>query len=295
MNGFAGIGELERWQDRAVLWTAALSLLLHAAVLILGSALSAYFPPKAPPPVVEVELTEPPLSTLPEEKAPPPAPPVPAQKTVPAKKTVPVPAKKAKRPSAQKWLRKLDAALPVVPDAPVRRGLGKTGGLPVRRWVNDAAPRPGDFAPAVAPENAALRRQIANLEGKLRRSGTPAIGTGKEIDASVLFGGVGSSSGAPIPEWIREMIRNTVRGYLPELEQTYSAAFRRHPGLAGRLVVRFRIDPSGRLVDAQSVRASFRDADFVARVLAKMRGWTFRPTGGRTVDVVYPFVFVAPS
>ncbi len=295
-SGFLSIEELDRWQGRFVRWMTGLSLLFHAGLLLLSSAMSSYFPPRLPPPVVVVELTEPPLSTLPKEK-PRPSPPVRmAPKERPLERPAPVPVRKTAPPSAaDRWLKKLDAALPDVPEAPVAKGLGKPGGIPVRQWENEAAPRPGDFAPAVAPENAALLRQIANLEGKVRRSGIAGIGTGEDIDASVMFGGVGSSRGEPIPDWIRDMIRRRVLGYLPELEQAYSAAYRRNPELKGKLVVRFRIGPSGKIEGADSAESSFRDSAFIASVLEKIRRWTFEATGGRTVEVLYPFVFIAPS
>jgi TonB family protein len=297
MNGYIAIDDWGRGQNRLVRWMIGLSLLFHAVMVFLGFLISSYFPPREPTfPVVTVELTEPPLSTLPEEKPVAPAPPsVPSKKSVAAKPR-PVPAKKTKSPSAaQKWLRKLDAGLPSIPDAPIAKGMGKPGGIPVRRWTNDASPRQGDFAPAVAPENSALLGQISKLEGKVRQSGIAGVGTGKEIDASVMFGGVGSSQGEPIPEWIRDMIRRKVVGYLPELEAVYSAAYRRNSKLRGRLVVRFQVDPSGKVSRADFVESSFRDSAFVTSILEKVRRWTFEPTEGRTVQVLYPFVFIAPS
>jgi TonB family protein len=296
MNGLIGINDLERWQGRAVRFMMGFSLLFHLGVILLGATISSYFPPRAISPVVIVELAEIPLSPLPkEEPAPPPSAPVPSKKTV-AEKRPPVPVKKAKPPStAQKWLRKLDAGLTKVPEAPIKKDLGKPGGIPVRQWENETVPRPGDFAPAVAPENSALLRQISSLEGKVRDSRVAGIGTGKEIDESVVFGGVGYTQGEPVPEWIRDMIRRKVRGYLPELEASYSSAFRRNPELRGRMVVRFQVTPSGKISSAESVESSFRDRAFIATVLDKVRRWTFEPTGGRIVEVLYPFVFIAPS
>jgi len=29
--------------------------------------------------------------------------------------------------------------------------------------------------------------------------------------------------------------------------------------------------------------------------LQKIRGWTFNPLEGRSVEVIYPFVFIAPT
>jgi TonB family protein len=299
MNGFIEFDDFERWQGRFIRWMTGLSLLVHVGIFFLGVLISPFFPPRVPAiPIVVVELTEIPLSPLPKEK-PAPAPPV----TVPSKdriavKSPPVPVKKPKPPStskAQKWLRKLDAGLPSVPDAPVKKGLGRSGGIPVRQWKNEASPRPGDFAPAVAPENSALLRQISKLEGKVRHSGLGGVGTGTEVEASVMFGGVGSSHGEQIPEWIRNMIRRKVRGYLPELEAAYSAAYRRNPEVKGRLVVRFQVEPSGKVSRAESVESSFRDSTFIQNVLSKVRRWTFEPTEGHTVEVLYPFVFVAPT
>jgi hypothetical protein len=37
------------------------------------------------------------------------------------------------------------------------------------------------------------------------------------------------------------------------------------------------------------------DAAFVTTVLEKVRQWSFDPIPGRSVEVLYPFVFVAPS
>jgi len=297
MNGFTGFDDFERWQGRVVRWMTGLSVLFHVGIFFLGSMISSLFPPRLPAiPVVVVELTDAPLSKLPEEK-PAPAPPV----TVPSEnriavKSPPVPARKPKPPStAQKWLRKLDAGLPSVPEAPVRKGLGRSGGIPVRQWENEASPRPGDFAPAVAPENSALLRQISKLEGKVRHSGLGGVGTGTEVEASVMFGGVGSSRGEEIPEWIRAMIRRKVREYLPELEAAYSAAYRRNPDVKGRLVVRFQVDPSGKVLRAEFVESSFRDSTFIQNVLSKVRRWAFEATGGHTVEVLYPFVFIAPT
>jgi len=246
--------------------------------------------------VVTVELTEaPPMTELPEEKPSPPPSAAKAEKTVPADAARVSPAR-ASRPSvAKRWLKTLDAGLARVQDAPIARDLGRPGGIPVRRWENRAAPGPGDFAPAVAPENKELLKHIASIEGKIRASGIPGIGTGEEIEAAVMFGGVGDSSAEPIPPWIRDMIRRKVREYLPELEAAYSAAFRKNPALEGRLLVRFRIDPSGNVRLADSENSTMSDESFVSAVLGKIKRWNFDPLEGRTVEVLYPFVFVPAS
>jgi len=110
-----------------------------------------------------------------------------------------------------------------------------------------------------------------------------------------MFGGTGTAEGDQLPPWIRNMIRRIVRKHLSELEELYSAAFRKNPAIRGKMLVRFRIDPSGRVVRAEPGGTPLQDDTFVENVLTKIRGWTFDPTDGRTVEVLYPFVFIAPS
>jgi hypothetical protein len=286
---------MERWQSRVLKWTAGLSLLFHAGVILLGSTVSSLFPQAALPPVVTVELSEPPVSTLPEEEPAPPPPAIRESVASVSRQSVPLPSAAARPSRAEQWLKKLDAGLVKTSEAPVSRKTGKPGGIPVRRWETEANPRPGDFAPAVAPENKALLRQISDLEGKIRSSGVPGVGVGGEVEVSAMFGGTGDAGGDPIPPWIRDMIRKRVREHLPELEALYTAAFRRDPEIRGKLLVRFRIDPSGKVVRAENGGAPLQDVKFVESVLGKIRGWTFDPTDGRTVEVLYPFVFIAPS
>ncbi len=118
---------------------------------------------------------------------------------------------------------------------------------------------------------------------------------GQEREAAMMFGQAGGSSGEPLPAWIRDMISRRVRDYLPELQGAYSAALQKNPRLAGRLLVRFRIDPSGKIAKVDPVEVSYQDRAFTAVVVEKVRKWTFKPLAGRSVDVLYPVLFVAPS
>jgi TonB family protein len=266
-------------------------------VFVMGAAISPLFPTmRASPPVI-VELTDSPMSEL-QEDAPAPPPKAALAFRGGSSETSPR-APAPLRPAAKetrRWLDKLDAGMANVPEAPVTRREGKAGGIPVRHWSNEGPARPGDFAPAVAPEkSAALGKHLGELEARVRGSGRPGVGFGKETEASMMFGGAGDTAGEPIPAWIREMIRKRVRDRLPELEGVYADAIRRNPDLRGKLSVRFRIDPSGKVQHAEPADGSFPDSAFVNAVLAKVRRWTFEQPAGRTVEVLYPFVFVAPS
>jgi len=300
MNSCQAVEGLERDQARIARRMLVLSVVAHAAALFLGLIISPLFPPMQDSPPVFVELTDAPMSALPEQTpAPPPRVSSAGQtKSTAATSREPVPSRPVPRadPAAQQWLAKLDAGLPKVPEAPVAREEGKAGGIPVRQWNNERPARPGDFAPTVAPErSAAFGKQLEELEARVRRSGRPGVGFGKETEGSLMFGGTGGSTGEPIPAWIREMIRKRVRDHLPELEGIYTEAIRRNPDLRGKLVVRFRIDPSGKILRAEPAGDDLRDPAFVNSIIEKIRTWTFEPTGGRAVEILYPFLFITPS
>jgi len=300
MDNFQEIGGMSRRQERIIRRMMILSVVVHAGVFLLGSTWSALFPSREFSPPVLVELMDAPVSELPEEPPVPP-PPVAASSRpesfrASSDRSASTPLASKQIPAARRWLDKLDAGMAKAPEAPVARGEGKAGGIPVRRWTNDGPVRPGDFAPAVAPEHAGVfRKHLEDLEGRVRTSGRPAVGFGEETEASMMFGGAGDAPGEPIPAWIREMIRKRVRDRLTELEGVYGDAIQRNGDLKGRMLVRLRINPSGKIEVAESVEESFRDAAFVNAVLVKVRRWTFEPPAGRTVEVLYPFVFVAPS
>jgi TonB family protein len=300
MNIFQEIDGMSRRQERIIRKMMILSLAAHIVVFVMGSAISPLFPTMRFSPPVIVELTDAPVSELPEE-LPAPLPPIASSaraESSRASSDIRNSARPAPQqpPAAKRWLDKLDAGIQNVPEAPVARREGKSGGIPVRRWTNEGPAKPGDFAPAVAPEkSAAFGKHLGELEARVRRSGRPGAGFGKETEASMMFGGAGDSAGEPIPAWIREMIRKRVRDRLPELEGIYADAIRRTPDLRGKLLVRFRIDPTGKVQRAESADGSLPDTAFVNAVLDKVRRWTFEPPAGRTVEVIYPFVFVAPS
>lgn len=300
MNSCPAIEVLERQQARIVRRMMVLSVAAHAALFFLGLTISPMFPLMQASPPVFVELTDAPGSELPRETPAPPRQVTPAARaeSTEASPPAPVPSRPAGKESlaARRWLEKLDAGISKVPDAPIARKGGGAGGIPARDWIREGPAKPGAFSPDISPGNtASLGKQMEDLEARVRRSGRPAVGFGNEAEASIMFGGKGGTAGEAIPPWLRDMIRKRVRDLLPELEGAYNQAIRRNPGLRGRLLVRFRIDPSGRILRAEAVGGDLQDRAFVNSILEKIGAWTFEPTGGAVVDVLYPFLFVAPS
>jgi hypothetical protein len=271
MNSYPVIEGLERHQGRMVRRMMFLSVAAHAAACFLGLAIIPLFPPKQAPPPVFVELTDAPFTDLPAGTSASTSLVEPAKRAEPAAAMPlaagpPRPAMKD-NPAARRWLEKLDAGISKIPDAPVARREGDAGGIPVRNWAEGPA-KPGDFAPAASlGSTEALGKQVEELEARVRRTGRPAVGSGGDGEGSMMFGGKGGGAGEAIPPWLRDMIRRRVRDFLPELEAVYSDAIRRNPELRGRLFVRFRIDPSGKVQRAESAGGDLRDPAFVNTVL----------------------------
>jgi outer membrane biosynthesis protein TonB len=300
MNALPPIDGLEPRQERLIRRMVLLSLVVHVALFFLGLTISPLFPSMQVTPPVFVELTDAPMPQ-PGTESPAPTPPVALAARAEsggASSRVQDPTRPGAKETvaARRWLEQLDAGISKPPDAPVARKGRNAGGIPVRSWTSEGPVKPGDFAPGAGPERtAALEKHIEELEARMRRSGRPTVGFGRETEASMMFGGTGGTGGEPIPAWIRDMIRKRVRDYLPELEKAYTEAIRRNPDLRGKLLVRFRIDPAGKIQHAESVEGDLRDPEFVDSVLKKIRNWTFEPVGGRAVEVLYPLVFIAPS
>lgn len=290
----APIGGGEERQGRRFRLMVLASLVFHGAVLFLGSSVLVARAPVVHDPVVTVDLTEmsppdPPEPPAVREAAPTP---VPAARS--AATGTPAPRRPAIPASARRWLEKLDDPLAEKPRAAPRERAAQT--LSAGRVSGDPVRRPDDIDDAAAR----LRARVAGerldaLERRVRARRTPAVLGGDGIDGGPVVNGLTDGAGDPISAGIRDMIRNRVAGYLPELEAAYSAAFRSNPNLMGKLVIRMRIDARGRVARAEPVGTAALDASFAAAVLEKVRGWVFLPPAGIAVEVIYPFVFVAPS
>jgi hypothetical protein len=93
----------------------------------------------------------------------------------------------------------------------------------------------------------------------------------------------------------RVAMKMAENGELHESVIVFTDAIRRNPHLRARMLVRLRNVPSENVQLAEPVDGFFVGNAFVDAVLAKARHWTFEPTGGHTVDVIYPFVFLLPK
>lgn len=84
-------------------------------------------------------------------------------------------------------------------------------------------------------------------------------------------------------------IRNVVRGNIEQVRACYNAGLAQMPTLAGRVKVRFTIEPDGRVGDVALIE-NVADVPDVGQCIGNTaRQWRFPPPFGRVI-VDYPFV-----
>jgi TonB family protein len=91
----------------------------------------------------------------------------------------------------------------------------------------------------------------------------------------------------------RASITDTVNTHLKELKSLYFENFKTNPPPSGQVVVKFKIERSGKVTSAQVKESSIHDKSFEEKVLDKVRKWNFGEIDkpGDITEVVYPFVF----
>jgi TonB family protein len=121
--------------------------------------------------------------------------------------------------------------------------------------------------------------QVAQLQRRSQPR-TPEITTGPPV----VKGGLD-----------REIIRRIIRRHLNEVKFCYEQALVTQPGLAGRVLVRFAIAPSGQVLSSVIESSTLANPRVEQCTSQAVRRWEFpQPSGGGLVMVSYPFV-LAPA
>jgi len=90
----------------------------------------------------------------------------------------------------------------------------------------------------------------------------------------------------------RLVIGETIRSQLAPLNDCYGRRLERKPALQGKLVLRFEIEPDGRVANASA--NGIEDSGLVTCVLDRVAKWQFdKPAAGAVLRVTYPVLFKA--
>jgi outer membrane biosynthesis protein TonB len=94
----------------------------------------------------------------------------------------------------------------------------------------------------------------------------------------------------------RDRVANTIRARMPSLSLCYQRASQQEPQLAGRVLVRFVVNPDGRVVDAQAspttqAGSPSRMNDVARCVQSAFFSFVFYPPTGGAAAAVLPLDF----
>ena len=95
----------------------------------------------------------------------------------------------------------------------------------------------------------------------------------------------------PVPQGDeRRAIGDYIRDNSAEIRECYARRLQERPTLMGKLVARFDIGPSGKVIGATA--DGMADKDLVLCVVTAVRKWEFeKPQSGGKLRVAYPFKF----
>ena len=82
-----------------------------------------------------------------------------------------------------------------------------------------------------------------------------------------------------------------VRGRLGALRACYERSLRRHPGLAGKLVLRLTITAAGTVSAVDLTSDSLDDPELASCVRSSVLRWRFPAPEGGALEAAFPFVF----
>jgi len=116
-----------------------------------------------------------------------------------------------------------------------------------------------------------------------------SVGTlGKKTSSDVAI-----SSGNPIVEGSmdKELIRRVIHEHRNQVRYCYESELQRHPGLNGKVTVKFVIGPAGQVQKSGIDSSSLGSPPVENCIVARVYQWQFpKPKGGGIVQVSYPFL-----
>jgi len=94
----------------------------------------------------------------------------------------------------------------------------------------------------------------------------------------------------------KEEVARVIHSHMNEIRYCYESAILRDPTLAGKVLIDFKINASGRVPSTGIAEDSIHDKRVGGCLAAHLRTWKFpQPRGGVVVAVSYPFIFKSLS
>lgn len=123
-------------------------------------------------------------------------------------------------------------------------------------------------------------------------TGTPPAGTTDKPKASMVVepdDGAAAEQPTPLPQGDeRKAIGDYIRDNSSDVRECYASRLRDRPTLAGKVVARFDIGPSGKVIGAMA--DGIADKELMLCIVTAVRKWQFdKPASGGKLRVAYPY------
>lgn len=92
-------------------------------------------------------------------------------------------------------------------------------------------------------------------------------------------------------ELSKEEIQKVINSHIGEIQYCYEKQLRTQPGLSGRVVLEWGVNPQGRVSVVKVAQSSLQSAAATNCMMSKLKSWKFPPPRGGAVTIVFPFVF----
>jgi TonB family protein len=92
-------------------------------------------------------------------------------------------------------------------------------------------------------------------------------------------------------ELSKEEIQKVINQHIGEIQFCYEKQLNKQPGLAGRVVLEWGVNPAGHVSVVKVSQSTMNSADATNCMMQKLKTWKFPPPRGGAVTIVFPFVF----
>ncbi|MCC7074631.1 MAG: AgmX/PglI C-terminal domain-containing protein [Deltaproteobacteria bacterium] len=92
-------------------------------------------------------------------------------------------------------------------------------------------------------------------------------------------------------ELSKEEIMKVINQHIGEIQFCYEKQLRTTPGLAGRVVLEWTVNPQGRVSVVKVAQSSLASSEATNCMISKLKTWKFPSPRGGAVTIVFPFVF----
>lgn len=92
-------------------------------------------------------------------------------------------------------------------------------------------------------------------------------------------------------ELSKEEIMKVINQHIGEIQFCYEKQLRTTPGLSGRVVLEWTVNPQGRVTVVKVAQSSLASSEATNCMISKLKGWKFPQPRGGAVTIVFPFVF----